>query len=268
MLAQQNGGLCISTAYRNMNAPLDWQCSRGHRFTAPPSTVLRHKQQWCPVCRSSRRRQERITRSLDRLHSISSARSGRVVSTDYVDAHSALEFECDRKHTWAASASSVMAGSWCPLCASEKAASRNRAARASIVQMQTLAAARGGKCLSAEYLSCHEKLLWECSEGHRWEATPSNIKNNKRWCPFCSGKMRKTVADMHVLARSRGFAFLSEAYLGDDTLHLWQCAKGHQWKAKPSNIKQGRGCPDCAKKSRWIRRRERMKNGSPENAEH
>jgi hypothetical protein len=260
-LAQRKGGVCLSTAFRNMNAPLEWQCSNGHRFAATPNTVLRQKQQWCPECSVLQRRQERVTRALDRLHSIASDRRGRVVSTDYVDAKTALEYECDRKHTWTASATSVMRGSWCPFCASEKVASRNRAARNGIAQMQALAITRGGKCVSTEYLSCRDKLLWECSKGHRWEATPSNIKNNKRWCPRCSGKMRKTVADMHVLGKSRGFAFRSEEYLGDDKHHLWQCPNGHLWKAKPSNIKQGRGCPDCAKTSRWVRRREHLKPG-------
>ena len=42
--------------------------------------------------------------------------------------------------------------------------------------MQEIAESRGGKCLSSNYLNAHAKLLWECSEGHQWEAIPSNIK--------------------------------------------------------------------------------------------
>ncbi|MCP4898302.1 MAG: hypothetical protein GY906_15115, partial [bacterium] len=40
----------------------------------------------------------------------------------------------------------------------------------------------GGKCLSDTYINTHTKLLWECKQGHQWEAKPSNIKSG-RWCP-------------------------------------------------------------------------------------
>ena len=49
-------------------------------------------------------------------------------------------------------------------------------------RMQEMALSRGGKCLSKTYIDSHTKLLWECSEGHRWDAQPANIQQGS-WCP-------------------------------------------------------------------------------------
>ncbi len=60
--------------------------------------------------------------------------------------------------------------------------------------MRVTAAKRNGKCLSKKYINSTTKLLWECSEGHKWEAIPSSIRFGK-WCPYCSGnrKLDKTI---------------------------------------------------------------------------
>ena len=57
--------------------------------------------------------------------------------------------------------------------------------------MQKVASDRGGKCLSMVYLEANEKLMWECSEGHKWKATANMVKNDKTWCPTCSRIKRK-----------------------------------------------------------------------------
>jgi len=36
---------------------------------------------------------------------------------------------------------------------------------------------------------------------------------------------------------------------------LWECEEGHQWKARPANIKSGKWCPECGKKKMWETRR-------------
>ena len=64
-----------------------------------------------------------------------------------------------------------------------------------IKQMQELAESRGGKFLSNEYINRHTKHLWECAEGHQWEATPGRIMDTPKlkgtWCPACYNKKRK-----------------------------------------------------------------------------
>ena len=56
---------------------------------------------------------------------------------------------------------------------------------------------------------------------------------------------RRTLQDMHDLAKRRGFEFLSDHYINCETKYLWKCPNGHSWWAKSSNIKSGKGCPHC-----------------------
>ena len=55
-----------------------------------------------------------------------------------------------------------------------------------INDMKQLAKERGGKCLSSQYFNIKTNLKWQCSNGHKWEATPDNVKNKESWCPKCS----------------------------------------------------------------------------------
>ena len=44
---------------------------------------------------------------------------------------------------------------------------------------------KGGKCVSTEYVSAHDKLKVKCQDGHEFEISPNNLLNNK-WCPHCN----------------------------------------------------------------------------------
>ena len=52
-------------------------------------------------------------------------------------------------------------------------------------EMQRIAKAKGGLCLSSEYIDAKTHLTWQCKEGHVWNAKPSNIKTG-HWCPQCA----------------------------------------------------------------------------------
>jgi hypothetical protein len=42
-------------------------------------------------------------------------------------------------------------------------------------------------------------------------------------------------------------AFPVEKYVNNKTAILHECLEGHQWRAQPTNILDGHGCPKCAK---------------------
>jgi hypothetical protein len=65
------------------------------------------------------------------------------------------------------------------------------------------AKAKGGRCLSEQYINNKVKMRWECSEGHQWEA-PSNSIRRGTWCAKCSGVSRLTIDEMKTIAHSRG----------------------------------------------------------------
>jgi len=117
----------------------------------------------------------------------------------------------------------------------------------SISDMKKLAQEKGGKCLSAEYITQKTKLEWECEKGHRWWAAPDGICNNHTWCPKCANNVPHTLQEMQELAISRGGKCLSNEYLGLRTPLLWECVKGHRWSVAPETIyRNNTWCPECA----------------------
>lgn len=54
-----------------------------------------------------------------------------------------------------------------------------------IEDLKTAAKFRGGKLLSEKMENLEIKLLWECSEGHKFEAKPTTIIKAGHWCEKC-----------------------------------------------------------------------------------
>jgi hypothetical protein len=126
--------------------------------------------------------------------------------------------------------------------------------------MVQIAASRGGRCLSTEYVNVETHLSWRCGEGHRWTATAASVRRGK-WCPYCVHNHRLELKEMQHLARKRGGKCLSTRYINSVHPLLWECKRGHRWKAVPGNVKGGkrkRGmwCLECYN----LRRRFRTKD--------
>lgn len=118
-----------------------------------------------------------------------------------------------------------------------------------IKEMNEIATEKGGKCISSVYINAKEYLLWECKEGHKWKASPNNIKNNGRWCPKCAGKL-KSIIDMEILAKEKLGKCLSEKYINAKTKLKWKCSEGHIWESIPDSIIRGSWCPICCRKNK------------------
>lgn len=56
--------------------------------------------------------------------------------------------------------------------------------KCTIEEMRNIANSRQGKCLSTTYTNARTNILWKCSDGHTWAATPDNVKRGT-WCPYC-----------------------------------------------------------------------------------
>jgi predicted lactoylglutathione lyase len=122
-----------------------------------------------------------------------------------------------------------------------------------IEEMHEIAEERGGKCLSDTYVNNSTKLIWECKDGHQWEATQNNVKSGS-WCPHCAGSAKRTIEEMHEIAEERGGKCLSNTYVNNSTKLMWECTEGHQWEATPSNVKRGTWCRECAYISKKVKK--------------
>ena len=72
--------------------------------------------------------------------------------------------------------------------------------------------------------------------------------------------LNRSISDMHELAISRGGVCTSIEYKNSQTKLGWKCSQGHEWKANPNKVQQGRWCPECAKKTNGAYRKHSLKH--------
>lgn len=170
--------------------------------------------------------------------------NGRIVTKEisFLKKCRSIRFECSEGHMWEVVTHKALSGVWCPECNGTKRQ------RNTIEMMKEIAENRGGRCFSIKYINSETKLEWECSEGHRWLATPHSIKSKESWCQQCKVNGQKnTIEDMQRLASKKGGKCLSKDYVLNNVNLLWECADGHQWENQPANITMGQWCPTCSK---------------------
>jgi hypothetical protein len=178
-IATESGGQCLSTSYVSAKKKLLFQCARGHKWEATSGNI--QTGYWCPFCAGN------IRKTTGEMKAIAAARGGKCLSEQYTNGHSKLLWECALGHQWMAQPASIdHGGTWCPECARSM---QSRDMRLGLPEMQAIAAARGGKCLSDEYVNSRTHLLWQCKQGHQWRAVPGSVKG-EAWCPVCANKRR------------------------------------------------------------------------------
>jgi thiol-disulfide isomerase/thioredoxin len=245
--ANRRGGRCLSTTYVNVERRLRWKCAVAHEWDATAASIRRGS--WCPHCARNQKLR------LEEMQQIAQERGGKCISKSYTNGRTNLVWECARGHCWKASPSNVKGGlrkrgTWCLKCYDLRRAFHTPA---DIEKMRDLAKARGGRCVSREYVNSKTHIEWGCEEGHHWRAVPHAVARGS-WCPICARNQRLTLEQFQVLARHCGGKCLSDEYKNKETRLQWQCAAGHEWLARPGEIKRGSWCNKCAierRRSRW-----------------
>ncbi|CAE7214177.1 unnamed protein product [Symbiodinium natans] len=237
--AASKGGRCTSAEYTNRRTKVQWECKCGHEWKATPHNVL-NQGSWCPRCAIGKR-----SLSLYQLHEHAMRRGGRCLSDTYRNSHTKVRWQCKLGHTWEATAAHVLNhGTWCPECARRTTSPSKRTLR----DLQEHAAARGGKCLAAEYVGMSVKVLWQCEKSHIWSASASSVLNHKTWCPVCAKKAPLGLERLQSHAARLGGQCLAEDYTNAHTKVRWKCGSGHVWPATPDSVmNSGSWCPECQK---------------------
>jgi len=136
-----------------------------------------------------------------------------------------------------------------------------------MVELRSLAVAKGGACLSDEYLGMSAKYRFRCSLGHEWESTASHVLHHGRWCRVCANARTGTASrqraveryrdcnnlqELQSLAVERGGACLSTEYQGWNRKYRFRCGEGHEWAAREGDIREGTWCRRCANASKAL----------------
>jgi thiol-disulfide isomerase/thioredoxin len=231
--AAAKSGLLLSTEYVDNKHKLLWQCKDGHQWLAEWHSILTGKT-WCPECWAELRKC-----SIIELQQFASSKQGKLISTKYINSTAKMLWECEKGHQWRTKWNSIKnSKSWCPACSS---------ALCDIKELQKHAENKNGKLLSTDYINSRQKLLWECSEGHKWKASWDNIKNKASWCPECARCSKLDISKLQQFANNKNGTLLSTNYVNNNTKLLWECSEGHKWKASWDNIKnKASWCPECS----------------------
>ena len=119
--------------------------------------------------------------SINDLRRFAKSRGGLCMSKTYTGVFTKYAWQCKKGHHWSATWDSVNnASTWCPSCVGKKVDPAQRLALA-----KSVAASKGGKCLSDKYEDSHKKMRWRCAFGHEWEVRYYNVVNGVSWCPVC-----------------------------------------------------------------------------------
>lgn len=250
LLTEQWGGAHFAYLFR---------CASGHEFTRIGTVAMRGTV-CCLECDSDRVG----LRFLEMLEERGvECREGRFLGQN-VRQH----FRCREGHEWATQARKIFEGHGCPSCALAYRAEQLTDSNG-LVRLQEAAAARGGRCLTDAYLGIKENYLWECENGHRWQARGYSIIKG-RWCRACfarrNGDARlksERLSDIHAKAFSNGGECLDETYHGSNCKYRFRCARGHEWQGWGHQVLAGVWCRRCANldKRRTIEEMDAIENG-------
>jgi len=194
------------------------------------------------------------------MHALARQHDGECVSTTYTDISTKLRWRCSENHEWDAVPSPIRKGTWCPFCAGKRIWSPGLThEEAGLERCRSIATEHGGKCLSLVYVNTSTKVRWCCDQGHEWNASPQSVRGGS-WCPKCWMKEQPNkrlwrIEDCRAMALDCNGVCLSEKYGSANEKLRWRCTHGHEWEARPSDIKQGYWCPTCGIKKRSDARR-------------
>ncbi|MEO5571637.1 MAG: hypothetical protein ABIT08_14770 [Bacteroidia bacterium] len=117
-IAASREGKCLSSKYVDGKTNLEWQCNKGHTWKAKPASIKRGS--WCAICSNSKKGIS-FRNPISIYISIAKKYGGKLLSENYLNAHTHLKWQCAKGHVWSAQPAKIKnSGTWCPYCAGKR----------------------------------------------------------------------------------------------------------------------------------------------------
>jgi hypothetical protein len=254
-MAIQRGGECLELNFLGAGVPHRFRCAHGHEWSAIANSVTSGGS-WCQHCAIEKRK---INNGLERLRLAAKLRGGICLATEYRGMRQYYAFRCAKGHEWSTTGENILAvKNWCPHCA-HAALGKQLQLTDGLDRLRAAALAKGGECLSKEYLGQAQRYRFRCSKGHEWETAGQNVLYGY-WCRKCFFEnTRDGIEKMHEIARARGGRCLSTKYVTSHHKLTWECHRGHVWRTTPATVKQGCWCPTCAQMNQITNRKSKAR---------
>lgn len=228
-LAQKRNISLIGDMPNRVTDKARWQCSNGHQWDATYHCLSRGT--GCPYCAG------KATRKECEYYALAESRGFKIVGNIPTRTTDNARWQCNQGHIWSARYCQIQMGSGCRLC--------SKRAPKTLTDYVELAKSIGYTFEDELPKTTKTRSTWTCNNGHAWSTCYDSVRVGKL-CPHCAGNARLTLDEYHRLAQSRNLVFVGELPRNVDTPVLWQCEKGHTWKAAYYNIQSGRNCPHCS----------------------
>ncbi|AKJ30738.1 hypothetical protein AAW51_4047 [Caldimonas brevitalea] len=203
--AQAAGNRCLDTQWLGCEHKYRFRCAHGHEWLRRGDNCATR-----PHCSRCMRAAKYNHENLDRLREVALERMGKCLSDEYLGMRAPYRFQCHHGHAWTADGKSVLKGNWCAVCRDlrlqpgpegvpaprkrrppQRTASDQQTQREHLdhrkehlfAAMQDLARARGGTCLSEQYIGAR-RYRWRCARGHEWMAVTKQVFAGA-WCRQC-----------------------------------------------------------------------------------
>lgn len=122
-------------------------------------------------------------------------------------------------------------------------------AKHTIESIKTILSPRGIRMIGA-YINNKVKTLFECEKGHQYQAIPGNVFKGDGCKQCANDKHRRSKEDINKQIEHTGIQMIGD-YSTIKIKTLFKCSSGHEWKAKPNDILNGKGCPLCSPKAKY-----------------
>lgn len=247
--AKKWGGECLSTEYINSTTNLRWKCNNGHIFEKTPELV--HTGAWCPYCTSSVG--ERITRGLFirifgedfpkiRPNSMVN-KEGNTLELDGYNASLGIAFEYQGLQHYM------------PIEFFHKNnESFEKRVRDDAIKIEWCRDKNVKLVVIPEYEDISE--LNAIIDTVEEAITSAGIVLPDYIRPVTHGEILSSdISALRKLCEEKGGRCISDAFLGWNAIHTYECGKGHRWPTTAGSIRNGTWCPHCSMTEMGMKKR-------------
>ena len=118
--AASHNGKCLSTEYKGAHGSHDFECSKGHTWTARAADIL-NKNSWCKLCKGKTLaiRLKKVWEDAQILRDIAKDAGGKTMSRKFKGMNRIYSWKCANNHNWRETAQNIKDGKWCPKCSKD-----------------------------------------------------------------------------------------------------------------------------------------------------
>lgn len=234
-IAHSKGGQCVSTKYspaKSGSSRMIWECADGHRWRCGPWGI--RSGSWCPYCQWFFN-EEKCRHIIQHLTGFSFPRNKSVLQGLELDGYCdklSVAFEYNGKQHYEFSKffhRTIV-----------KFQEKQKIDKHKVEECKRL----GVLLIVIPYTeSTTDILLVSFIKSH---LPTKYVKNNNKVEFKELHNHLSVLRKLNDLAQSRSGQLLSKIYNGSDKNLEWKCKKEHIWEARPSAVKIGSWCPECA----------------------